>query len=238
MQCRIFILFAQSRRVAYSGAIRPRLRAIRPPLEEGCVKVTRRWITGAVRIPSRKGGREVIHAKSQRSSTSDLWFGLSHRQVARMCGVARSSVSDYLARAERAGINWPLPDGMSEQELENKLFSSASVPPGKRALPDCAYIQQELRRHKKYNLTLICCGRSTNRSIQTGTSTHSSANITAAGAKNSTTASGRSMSGERSCSWTMARGSTWWIPRPEIPSRHSSSWPSLEPRTTHTQTRL
>ena len=81
-------------------------------------------------------------------------FGLSQRQVARTCGVARSSVADYLARAERAGIKWPLPDGMSEQELENKLFLSASESPGKRALPDCAYIQQELRRHKKYNLTL------------------------------------------------------------------------------------
>ena len=50
-------------------------------------------------------------------------FGLSHRQVARTWGVARSSVADYLARAERAGINWPLPDGMSDQELEKKLFS-------------------------------------------------------------------------------------------------------------------
>lgn len=81
-------------------------------------------------------------------------FGLSHRQVARTCGVARSSVADYLARAERAGISWPLPDGMSDHELERKLFSSASVPRGNRPLPDCAYIQQELRRHKKYNITL------------------------------------------------------------------------------------
>ena len=67
-------------------------------------------------------------------------FGLSQRQVARTCGVARSSVADYLARAERAGISWPLPEGMSEQELEKKLFSSASESAGKRALPDCAYI--------------------------------------------------------------------------------------------------
>ena len=43
-------------------------------------------------------------------------FGLSQRQVARTCGVARSSVSDYLARAERAGVSWPLPDGMSDLE--------------------------------------------------------------------------------------------------------------------------
>jgi len=32
-------------------------------------------------------------------------FGLSHRQVARTCGMASSSVSDYLARAEPVGIN-------------------------------------------------------------------------------------------------------------------------------------
>ena len=77
-------------------------------------------------------------------------FGLSQRQVARTCGVARSSVADYLARAERAGISWPLPDGMSEQELENKLFSSAAESAGKRALPDCAYIQRR-RLFQRFN---------------------------------------------------------------------------------------
>ena len=48
-------------------------------------------------------------------------FGLSQRQVAETCQPARSSVAEYLQRAEEAGIRWPLPEGMSERELERKL---------------------------------------------------------------------------------------------------------------------
>lgn len=81
-------------------------------------------------------------------------FGCSQRHVARTCGMARSSVSEYLARAEQAGISWPLPEGMSEAELEKKLFATPLAPAEKRPLPDCAYIHQELRRHKKFNITL------------------------------------------------------------------------------------
>ena len=34
---------------------------------------------------------------------------LSHRQIAKSCGVARSTVAEILRRATAAGVSWPLP---------------------------------------------------------------------------------------------------------------------------------
>jgi len=36
--------------------------------------------------------------------------GLTNRQIARSCGIGRATVADYLDRAQRAGLGWPLPD--------------------------------------------------------------------------------------------------------------------------------
>ena len=50
---------------------------------------------------------------------------LAVRRVARSCCVARSTVSDYLARAKAAGLAWPLPEGMDEDRLDALLFPNA-----------------------------------------------------------------------------------------------------------------
>jgi transposase len=47
---------------------------------------------------------------------------LPHRAIAQSCGISPSTVSDYLARAQAAGLGWPLPEGLSAAELEEKLF--------------------------------------------------------------------------------------------------------------------
>jgi hypothetical protein len=52
---------------------------------------------------------------------------LSIREIARSCGIASSTVGDYLLRAEAAGLKWPLPEGVGEAELETRL--SAVAPP-------------------------------------------------------------------------------------------------------------
>jgi transposase len=81
--------------------------------------------------------------------------GLSRRQIAHSCQISRSTVADYLNRAEQAGIGWPLPEGVTDQELEQRLFPPALTIPGSaRPLPDFDYIYQELKAHKKFNLTL------------------------------------------------------------------------------------
>jgi transposase len=81
--------------------------------------------------------------------------GLSRRQVAHSLKISRSTVADYLDRAEQAVLGWPLPEGLSDQELEQRLFPPPPVIAGSaRPLPDCDYIYQELKAHKKFNLTL------------------------------------------------------------------------------------
>ena len=78
--------------------------------------------------------------------------GASAREIVRAVGVARSTVQDALRRAATAGLYWPLPDGMSDAELEARLFARAGVGAGtgkgmrKRPEPDWAELSRELRR--------------------------------------------------------------------------------------------
>lgn len=80
---------------------------------------------------------------------------LSIQKIAQSCGVARSTVSDYLMRAEAAGVSWPLPEELTETELEKRLFSNR---PGrsrvKRPLPNWSYIHKE-RQRKGVTLALL-----------------------------------------------------------------------------------
>ena len=81
--------------------------------------------------------------------------GLSARQVALSANVSRSTVKDYLVRAERTGISWPAAEDLSEQQIDERLFPSKPLDVcAPKALPDCDYIYQELKSHKKFNLTL------------------------------------------------------------------------------------
>lgn len=56
--------------------------------------------------------------------------GRSTRQIGPSVGVGRSTVAEYLRRAEVAGLSWPLPEGLDEVELERQLFPPP--PPSKR----------------------------------------------------------------------------------------------------------
>jgi transposase len=71
---------------------------------------------------------------------------LSSREIAQATGVARSTVSDYLRRAEEAGLSWPLPDGLDHAALERVLFKQPERPSRARPLPDWAVVHRELRR--------------------------------------------------------------------------------------------
>ena len=80
---------------------------------------------------------------------------LSRRQIAQICQVGRSTVADYLYRAEKAEISWPLPEDLTDQELEQRLFPAQTATPfAAKPLPDFDYLYEELKAHKKFNLTL------------------------------------------------------------------------------------
>jgi transposase len=72
---------------------------------------------------------------------------LSHRQIAASLQVSRSSVGEYERRFVAAGLNWPLPEALSDRELERRLFPPPpAVPADTRVVPDWTVVHQELRR--------------------------------------------------------------------------------------------
>ena len=72
--------------------------------------------------------------------------GLSARQVALSVGVARSTVADCLRRAALAGLSWPLPEGLDEDELEHRLYPPAALLTEAAPVPDWSMVQRELSR--------------------------------------------------------------------------------------------
>ncbi len=72
--------------------------------------------------------------------------GHSHRAIARSCSVGVGTVSEYVGRAKRAGLTWPLPEELDDTALEAKLFPSRPESDSRRPLPDVAQIHQELKR--------------------------------------------------------------------------------------------
>jgi transposase len=76
-----------------------------------------------------------------------LGEGLSRRATGMATGLPYTTVSDHLVRAARAGLGWPLPDGMDDAQLEARLFARAEPPPSaSRPLPDWPTVHRELRR--------------------------------------------------------------------------------------------
>jgi transposase len=73
--------------------------------------------------------------------------GLSARVIARGCGVSRSTVASHLERMAMAGVTWPLPAGVDEEELERRLFAQEPAVRGRdeaRPLPDWEVVRKEL----------------------------------------------------------------------------------------------
>ena len=75
-----------------------------------------------------------------------LGEGLSPRQVAASLSLPRITVRRYLERAHLAGVVWPLPEGMDDEQLERCLFAPPPPPSATRPLPDWPVVHQELRR--------------------------------------------------------------------------------------------
>ena len=59
--------------------------------------------------------KEVLRLKHQHK--------LSVREIARSSGLPPSTVNDYLGRAQSAGLSWPLPEDLSEEQIQQKLLN-------------------------------------------------------------------------------------------------------------------
>jgi transposase len=92
--------------------------------------------------------KEVLRLKHE--------HGLNDRQIALICGIARSTVGEYLMRARAAGITWP-PEG-DGAAIEAQLFADRQGRPKAnepRPMPDFAEIHAELQSHKHLTLQLV-----------------------------------------------------------------------------------
>ena len=49
--------------------------------------------------------------------------GLSTRKIAASPGLGQSTASEYLGRARAAGLGWPLPEGLTDADLEQAPVS-------------------------------------------------------------------------------------------------------------------
>ena len=72
--------------------------------------------------------------------------GMSRRQVAVVLGIPETTLRECVQRAKRAGIWWPLPDGMDDAELEERLYGHAGGGSRGQPVPDWAEVHRELRR--------------------------------------------------------------------------------------------
>ena len=73
--------------------------------------------------------------------------GLGVRQIARSIRASHSTVSDYLYRAQKGGISWPLTPDMDDKKIEELLFhSNSSGTSPCKPLPDFSTIHKEMKR--------------------------------------------------------------------------------------------
>ncbi len=72
---------------------------------------------------------------------------LSDRQIARSLGLSRPTVANYVHLALAAGLSWPLPGGLDESTLEQRLFTPQATRGSLSHLaPDWAQVHRELKR--------------------------------------------------------------------------------------------
>jgi len=83
--------------------------------------------------------REVLRLK---------WItGSSARQIAKSCNIARSTVQEYLERAEDNGLTWPMACELDDTALEDLLYPKrASSALCRAPMTRMHYIHRELRR--------------------------------------------------------------------------------------------
>src|ERR1700678_82079 len=78
--------------------------------------------------------------------------GLSQRAIGASVRLSTGAVNSCLSRARLAGVVWPLPDGLSDTQLEALLYPPPpDVATEQRPVPEWAVVHRELRRS---NMTL------------------------------------------------------------------------------------
>jgi transposase len=80
--------------------------------------------------------REILRLKFE--------AGLSQRAIARAIGVSNSTISELFSRLALAGLGWPLPEGISDTELEARLYRERGEAVADAREPDWAEVHEKL----------------------------------------------------------------------------------------------
>jgi transposase len=80
--------------------------------------------------------------------------GFNHREIARALGASPTTVGQYVRRMQRAGLSYPLPTTLSDDELEALLYPPPPRVEGQRPEPDWPTVRRELS-HKGVTLDLL-----------------------------------------------------------------------------------
>ena len=73
--------------------------------------------------------------------------GMSKRKIAASLGVSATAAGECIRRARRAGLSWPLPDGLTDEIVEQRLYPPpAAAARDRRPQPNWAVVHRELRR--------------------------------------------------------------------------------------------
>ena len=91
--------------------------------------------------------RKRLHMRKTREVLRLKAAGLSVREIQRSTGAARTTVHEYLVRAQCAGLSWPLPEDMDDEALDAALFPPLTADLAKRRpLPEWADVHKEVRK--------------------------------------------------------------------------------------------
>ena len=82
---------------------------------------------------------------------------LSARAVGIAAGLPRTTVRDYLDRARNAGLSRPLPDGLDDRELEERLFGPRPAP-AQAVMRRCLTGQTSIASSAGPTSRSCCCG--------------------------------------------------------------------------------
>ena len=99
-------------------------------------------------LAERRGSKclgEIVDAENTRGAAA--LAGLSQRAIGRSLQLSVGAVNTYLSRARMAGLGWPVPTELDDQQLERLLYPPpADVMTERRPLPDWTMVHRELRR--------------------------------------------------------------------------------------------
>ena len=73
-------------------------------------------------------------------------LGLNKTEIASSCQCARNTVAATLQRAANCGLQWPLPEEMSDKQLSERLFPSSTSTPVYK-MPDYEWVHREMQKN-------------------------------------------------------------------------------------------